>query len=399
LTASNLHSHDIEDHDNTQITVYAGRGLLCESEAGRIWLVGTGVEHHTKYQYQFANTKNIWMGQIQTETPYYQPNPPAPYPFNTVHVDLHDPDFAFECNGVAGTNDTWSNGTTSTNFTVSAEPTQQLPGSPPCAMAWGLRIINSTDIYVYGAGLYSFFNNYNTACCQPGSGGLCQARMVYVGGLPRASGLTPAEASGTSTRDVELYNLNVIGSESMISRDGVDIARYEDNVAGFTACIALFRYQSDQGRLGFASPGAGFGSGSRLGHLSGRDTENTGSGLLEHYGPGPGSPIQGCGAADEPSFTPGQGPPGPGLAPSGGGGPEPTSSDRGYMCMGNWQQLCGPTAVENGTAAPGENTPVPSGGGPSLTSGPETMGWIPPSAPPTLGSSLPAPPAPETTCD
>lgn len=30
---------------------------------------GTAVEHHTLYQYQFANTQNIFMAQIQTETP------------------------------------------------------------------------------------------------------------------------------------------------------------------------------------------------------------------------------------------------------------------------------------------------------------------------------------------
>ena len=30
---------------------------------------GTAVEHHALYQYQFANTQNIYMGQIQTETP------------------------------------------------------------------------------------------------------------------------------------------------------------------------------------------------------------------------------------------------------------------------------------------------------------------------------------------
>jgi glucan 1,3-beta-glucosidase len=31
--------------------------------------VGTAVEHHTLYQYQFTNTQNIFMGFIQTETP------------------------------------------------------------------------------------------------------------------------------------------------------------------------------------------------------------------------------------------------------------------------------------------------------------------------------------------
>jgi glucan 1,3-beta-glucosidase len=31
--------------------------------------VGTAVEHHVFYQYQVANTQNIYMGVIQTETP------------------------------------------------------------------------------------------------------------------------------------------------------------------------------------------------------------------------------------------------------------------------------------------------------------------------------------------
>lgn len=34
--------------------------------------VGTAVEHHSKYQYQFVNAQNVFAGQIQTETAYYQ---------------------------------------------------------------------------------------------------------------------------------------------------------------------------------------------------------------------------------------------------------------------------------------------------------------------------------------
>lgn len=60
--------HDVEDPNLTQITVYTGRGLYIESTAGTIWLYGTAVEHHSLYQYQFANTQNVYMGQIQTET-------------------------------------------------------------------------------------------------------------------------------------------------------------------------------------------------------------------------------------------------------------------------------------------------------------------------------------------
>ena len=32
--------------------------------------VGTAVEHFALYQYQFADTRNIFAGQIQTETAY-----------------------------------------------------------------------------------------------------------------------------------------------------------------------------------------------------------------------------------------------------------------------------------------------------------------------------------------
>jgi len=64
--------HDVEDANLTQITIYTGRGLYVESDDGVLWLYGTSVEHHSKYQYQFANTQAIVMGQIQTETPYYQ---------------------------------------------------------------------------------------------------------------------------------------------------------------------------------------------------------------------------------------------------------------------------------------------------------------------------------------
>jgi glucan 1,3-beta-glucosidase len=62
--------HDLDDtlNNNTQITLYAGRGLLIESLQGRMWLYGTAVEHHVKYEYQFVDTKDIFMGQLQTET-------------------------------------------------------------------------------------------------------------------------------------------------------------------------------------------------------------------------------------------------------------------------------------------------------------------------------------------
>lgn len=61
--------HDVEDPLETQITVYAGRGLLSESAAGPVWLVGTAIEHHTLYQYQFVGSKNVFAGQVRYHLP------------------------------------------------------------------------------------------------------------------------------------------------------------------------------------------------------------------------------------------------------------------------------------------------------------------------------------------
>lgn len=161
------------------------------------------------------------MGQIQTETPYYQPNPPAPGPFTTVNAALSDPDFATDCASSLG-----------------------LPGNPPCAMAWGLRVLGSQDVVVFGAGLYSFFNNYNTDCSDAGNGEVCQARISYFGpvqtGVP-GYGVAGGWNNGT-TGDVEVYNLNTIGSVSMITRDRTDVAFYTPNVAGFADTVAIFQY-------------------------------------------------------------------------------------------------------------------------------------------------------------
>lgn len=55
---------DIERYDLDRISVYTGRGLLDESSNGPVWMVGTGVEHNQLYEYQYANTRNVWAGQV-----------------------------------------------------------------------------------------------------------------------------------------------------------------------------------------------------------------------------------------------------------------------------------------------------------------------------------------------
>lgn len=211
--------HDIEDKTNTQITVFSGRGLYIESTVGNFWLVGTASEHNHLYNYQFANTKNIFVSMFQTETPYYMPLPDATKPF-PITASINDPDFSASCSGVEGN----------------------------CAESWGLRVIDSSDFFVYGAGFYSFFNNYdtskflprvvqnqnrmktfranpNTGCSTVESGENCQSRIVS---LENAS-------------NVNIYGLNTIGSLSMLDKDGSSVASWSDNVNVFPANIMLYR--------------------------------------------------------------------------------------------------------------------------------------------------------------
>ena len=168
------------------------------------------------------------MGQIQTETPYYQPSAGSQLPFPPVE-SLNDPS-AQLCKSNSG----------------------------PCE-AWGLRIVDSQDINVYGAGLYSFYNSYNTceslplslntqdpyihshstneltnlppptACSVPGNGEACQYSLLSI--------------EGGQTSNVNIYNLNTVGVESMITRDGVSLANYSDNVDVFPDTIAVFRLE------------------------------------------------------------------------------------------------------------------------------------------------------------
>lgn len=153
------------------------------------------------------------MGQIQTETPYYQPNPPAPSPFNDIDTALRDPDFASDCATLDESN---------------------IPGSnitAPCEMAWGLRIIDSKDILVYGAGLYSFFNNYSTLCSAGpnNSHTKCQSRIAWV------------EDHTGASENVVIYDLYTIGAISMVTNNGTDSVLWSDNWSVYGESIALFK--------------------------------------------------------------------------------------------------------------------------------------------------------------
>ncbi|KAH8600599.1 pectin lyase fold/virulence factor [Bisporella sp. PMI_857] len=185
--------HDVDDQGLQQIDVYVGRGLNIESTAGNIWLVGTGVEHNTLYQYQLYNTQKIYLGFAQIETPYYQPNPQAPHPSPCA------------ASGIGGN----------------------------CRSAWGLRIVGSQDILAYGAGLYSFFDNWSTTCSNNPGPENCQANIFSL--------------EGTNTR-VTVYCLATVGTTNMITQNGGTLAYYADNQNVYPQVIALFRCMNSLGR-------------------------------------------------------------------------------------------------------------------------------------------------------
>lgn len=141
----------VADHDNdmglycefnklaSQISLYSGRGMLIGSQ-GPCWFYGTGSEHTILYQYELYYAMSIYMGHIQTESPYFQPGPVAPKPFaDSIKTGQfrRDPTFA-DCK------------------------------TDSSRAAWGLRILNSENIVLHSAGLYSWFDNCDQQPCLKG---------------------------------------------------------------------------------------------------------------------------------------------------------------------------------------------------------------------------------------
>jgi glucan 1,3-beta-glucosidase len=151
------------------------------------------------------------MGQIQTETAYYQPNPNASIPFPE-NAALSDPVFA-----------------PSPNYPITPNVTANASTVPPnAASGYGLRILRSNNILGYGVGLYSFFDNYSTNCSAAGAGAVCQKRILSIEG-------------DRLSYDINLYNLNTVGATQQITRNGLDVASNVDNNSTFVDAINVFR--------------------------------------------------------------------------------------------------------------------------------------------------------------
>ncbi|PYI09614.1 pectin lyase-like protein, partial [Aspergillus sclerotiicarbonarius CBS 121057] len=180
--------HDLDANvKDDQIDVYAARGVLIESR-GPTWMYGTTSEHCILYQYQTSGAKDLYMAMIQTESPYFQPVPKAPSPFRT-GVFPNDPTFS-DCPSDSNT----------------------------CAMSWAVRIMDSTSIYIMGAGVYSWFSNYVQDCLKTEN---CQQRAVEV----------------ARSTDTWIYNLATKGTVEMVSPAREAPTYAANNVNGFLSSI------------------------------------------------------------------------------------------------------------------------------------------------------------------
>lgn len=75
---------------------------------------------------------------IQTESPYYQPNPQPPAPFEAV-VGKFPGDPMYKCPAAD----------------------EELSG---CDASWGVIIRGSENVFIAGAGIYSWFSTYSQDC-------------------------------------------------------------------------------------------------------------------------------------------------------------------------------------------------------------------------------------------
>ncbi|OXA60273.1 probable glucan endo-1,3-beta-glucosidase ARB_02077 [Folsomia candida] len=189
--------HDLDNQlAQGQISIYTGRGVLIESTTGPVWLYGTQSEHNVFHQYQLNNARNVFMTMIQSETPYWQPGPPAPSPY-TPNPTFDDPSYA-HC----------------------------APGDVRCPMSYAIRARNCQNVYVYGAGMYNFFNNYDQTCLNTED---CQSSMVD---LDNNSGF-------------HMYNINTKAAVNMVTENnGRALARGADNINGFCQTVNAFLTQA-----------------------------------------------------------------------------------------------------------------------------------------------------------
>jgi len=93
--------------------------------------------------------------------------------------------------------------------------------SPSQPSAWGLHITNSREILIYGAGFYSFFQDYLQTCLDTTT---CQPQIANI----------------DSDSDVQIYTLSTVGTTYQLSVDNVGIINQKYNQDGFAQTATIW---------------------------------------------------------------------------------------------------------------------------------------------------------------
>ncbi|KAF8139667.1 glycoside hydrolase family 55 protein [Boletus edulis] len=175
--------HDFDAIGSPQTSIFTGRGILSES-AGPVWFIGTS-EHGSLYQYNLVNAQNHYIGFAQTENPYYQPVPAAPAPYESSST-YHDPTFSDSVN-----------------------------------MAWAMNVQSSSNIILFGAGFYTFYQHYGQTCLTNNS---CQTHIFNI----------------DSASSVTVYSVSTVGSTYQLSVGQNGVVGQTDNQDGFQSTFTAW---------------------------------------------------------------------------------------------------------------------------------------------------------------
>lgn len=194
--------HDL-DANNAQ-TISVGRGALVESQGAGTWLLGTGSEHTTLYQFNYHNAINVFSALQQSETPIWQgiaagdgELDPAPWQNNLV-VDS-DPTF-----------------TSCANATDTA-----------CRLAWFELVRDSSNIFLYSQSDLAYIAaGAPFGPCSASDAGPCQDNAIDV----------------TNSTSVYAYGINFHKMINMFTTgDGAKVLVPEaGNVGGLGSALAAF---------------------------------------------------------------------------------------------------------------------------------------------------------------
>lgn len=194
--------HDLDYGTRQQINVLSDRGVLIEAREGPVWMYGTASEHQLLYQYSLVGCRNVLLAMIQTETPYFQGHRFTPASQSVQRsVAFHDPDCARDYASDGGR-----------QFDSAMDD-----------RAFGIVLDGCTDVYVLGAGLYSFFDNYAQDTLPAHA---CQRRLCVLD-------------DENASRETWLVNVATVGCEVQLTHAGRDVCEERTYREGFCSTLPI----------------------------------------------------------------------------------------------------------------------------------------------------------------